>query len=236
MIDKLTQFKFGKDENDNEIIFDMSKSGHLLIAGDKGMGQTDFIKSLLIQLTKKEGEYGLVVFNINGRKYKEFANHPKLLNPIMTDIGLFSGFAYWLRLEMERRYSLLEHLQVDDFESYNKKSKKKLERIFLIIDDLAVEPFFTKKVVNEMFWWPVTIGKAVGIHIICGTSSVRVNYLPGSTWVSLTNHLSFKMTSRRDANIFIQTDEVLNLKPKKEAYIRSVDIEDYKPTKLYLSI
>jgi DNA segregation ATPase FtsK/SpoIIIE-like protein len=234
MTQKFSQFTVGSTENKKTVVFDFEKDGHLLIAEEENNNRTEFIKLLLRQLNKKKDKYGLILCDIKGKKYKEYTNHIELLNPIITDVKAFSEIIEWLCLEMERRYNLLGHFKVKNFNDYNKNSRKKIEPIFLVVDDLAAGIFFKHKRIKDKFWWLLVISKAVGIYFICAISDIKVKYLPGIIQASFINYVAFKMNSRRNANYFIRTDEALNLKPTGEEFFLSGQLTNYSPLKIKL--
>ncbi|HUV07054.1 MAG TPA: DNA translocase FtsK, partial [Spirochaetia bacterium] len=135
----------GKDISGVAQIVDLVQTPHLLIAGATGSGKSVCVNAIICSILYKRrpDEVRLMLIDPKIVELKIYNDIPHLLTPVITDPKRsFQALQYCI-YEMERRYSLLDALEVRDIHSYNRKITRKalatepLPYIVIVIDEFA---------------------------------------------------------------------------------------------------
>jgi S-DNA-T family DNA segregation ATPase FtsK/SpoIIIE len=113
----------GKDISGEEIVADLAKMPHLLIAGTTGSGKSvginAMILSLLYKLTPNECKF--IMVDPKMLELSVYDDIPHLLTPVVTDPKKAVVALKWAVKEMESRYMSMSKLGVRNIEGYNAK-------------------------------------------------------------------------------------------------------------------
>ena len=140
----------GKDIVGTPVVADMAAMPHLLIAGATGSGKSVCINAIICSIlfrTTPE-ELRLVLIDPKRIELSGYEGIPHLIQDVVSDSEEALQVLNWAVTEMERRYELLQHYNVRDINSYNKKIKELAESeegpieetlpyIVIIIDEFA---------------------------------------------------------------------------------------------------
>ena len=133
-------FSVGKDITGHNVVGDIKKMAHMLIAGTTGSGKSVCINSMLISLIYKATpqEVRLIMVDPKMIELGVYNGIPHLLIPVVTDPRKAAGALNWAVSEMMRRYKLFSEYNVRDLEAYNEvaqeKDGEKLPQIVIVID------------------------------------------------------------------------------------------------------
>lgn len=137
-------FALGKDVGGQEVVTDIAKMPHVLIAGSTGSGKSVCINTLISSIIykAKPSEVKLVMVDPKVVELSVYNGIPHLLIPVVTDPKKAAGALTWAVQEMVNRYSLFAEKNVRDIKGYNEAVSKeggaeKLPQIVIIIDELA---------------------------------------------------------------------------------------------------
>lgn len=140
---KLT-IALGKDVAGEEIITDIAKMPHVLVAGATGSGKSVCINTLITSIIykAKPSEVKLLMIDPKVVELSSYNGIPHLLIPVVTDPKKAAGALSWAVQEMVNRYGLFAAKGVRDIKGYNEELEKeegieKLPQIVIIIDELA---------------------------------------------------------------------------------------------------
>jgi DNA segregation ATPase FtsK/SpoIIIE, S-DNA-T family len=135
----LTNLSLGKSVDGKLVIKSLEDMPHLLIAGATGQGKSvgvnDFITSLMYQNTPNELKF--IMIDPKQVEMELYNGLPYLLCPIITDSDKSLKALKRATVEMDNRYSWLKEQRVKNIQEYNQKSPEKMNRIVIIIDELA---------------------------------------------------------------------------------------------------
>lgn len=113
----------GKDIAGRDVVADLAKMPHLLVAGTTGSGKSvainTMILSLLYRYTPEECKF--VMIDPKMLELSVYQGIPHLLSPVVTEPGKAVIALKWTVKEMENRYKLMSHLNVRNLEGYNDK-------------------------------------------------------------------------------------------------------------------
>lgn len=137
-------FALGKDVAGNEVVTDIAKMPHVLIAGSTGSGKSVCINTLITSIIykAKPSDVKLLMVDPKVVELSVYNGIPHLLIPVVTDPKKAAGALAWAVQEMVNRYSLFAGKGVRDIKGYNSAIEKegsaeKLPQIVIIIDELA---------------------------------------------------------------------------------------------------
>ncbi|MDR2728904.1 MAG: hypothetical protein LBB56_07205, partial [Chitinispirillales bacterium] len=104
-------------------VTDITKTPHLLIAGQTGAGKSVCMNSLICTLlmTKTPEELRLIMVDPKQVEFTSYENIPHLLAPVVTESKEAVKALQWGVIEMERRYSLLAKAGVRKIDDFNAK-------------------------------------------------------------------------------------------------------------------
>lgn len=209
-------FVVGKDIVGRPIIYDIVSMPHLLIAGTTGAGQTTFINTIILSLIYRVSpdKVSFILIDPKRVELSAYRHIPHLLIPVVTDANKASLALDWAVSEMERRYMLFSSVGVRSLKEYNKynrkyclseneKDKKTLQRIVIIIDELADLMMTAKKDVENSICRLTQRGRSSGIHLIISTQRPSVDVITGLIKANIPSRAAFAMTSRYDSRTII---------------------------------
>ncbi len=112
----------GRNISDEDVIVDLAKMPHLLVAGTTGSGKSvainTMILSLLYSLSPKQCKF--IMIDPKMLELSVYEGIPHLLAPVVTEPGKAITALKWVVKEMENRYRLMSNLGVRNIEGYNK--------------------------------------------------------------------------------------------------------------------
>jgi S-DNA-T family DNA segregation ATPase FtsK/SpoIIIE len=201
----------GKDIPGDAQIVDLTKTPHLLIAGATGSGKSVCVNSIICSILYRRTpeEVKMILIDPKIVELKFYNDIPHLLTPVITDPKkAFQALQYCL-YEMERRYSLLDSLQVRDVASYNEKIKarnlaaEKLPYIVVLIDEFADLMQTTGKELESTVARLAAMSRAVGIHIVLATQRPSTDVITGLIKANIPSRIAFMVASKVDSRIII---------------------------------
>ncbi len=222
----------GKNISGQPVVVDMAKMPHLLVAGQTGAGKSvgvnTMILSLLYKLTPEQVRF--IMIDPKVVELSIYDNIPHLLTPVVTDMKKAANALRWVVDEMERRYMLLQHLNVRNIEGYNNKIKQAEEMKFPIPDptwkpgdsmDLLPPPLehlsYIVVIIDEFSDLIMTQGKqveeyiirigqkarAAGIHLILATQRPSADVITGLIKSNIPSRIAFTVASQIDSRTIL---------------------------------
>lgn len=168
----------GKDVSGNQVVANLVKMPHLLIAGTTGSGKSVGLNTILLSLLYKARPEDLRLILIDPKmlELSVYDNIPHLLAPVVTDMKESANALRWAVMEMERRYLLMSKLRVRNIDGFNQKVKEAIAADTPIADPLwdasrevsdhATAPLlkplpYIVIVIDELADMMMSVGKAV---------------------------------------------------------------------------
>lgn len=218
------------------IVQDLAKSPHLLICGTTGSGKSVGLHALIMSLVMKLSPAELRFIMVDPKRVELgfYSNLPHLITPIISDVEEKTGPALkWCVEEMERRYRLLEGLNVRNLKEYNEKIRaenaagrvvydpawnasmggqppvlKPLPFIVVCVEEYADLMSQTKNKKNEFS--PENCinrlaakSRAAGIHMILATQTPRTDVVTSSIKANVPSRLAFTVQSGLDSRVIL---------------------------------
>lgn len=209
--DSLLTAGLGRDIQGNEILCDLAKMPHVLIAGATGSGKSVCINSIIISLIYRSSPEDLKMIMVDPKvvELNVYNGIPHLLLPVVTDPKKAYGALNWAITEMEDRYNKFADNSVRDFSAYNLliESKQiegeKLPAIVIIIDELSDLMATTPKEVEDAIARLTAMARAAGIHLIIATQRPSVDVITGVIKANIPSRIAFTVASQVDSRTIL---------------------------------
>ena len=203
-------FALGKDVAGEEVVTDIAKMPHVLIAGATGSGKSVCINTLIASIIykAKPSEVKLVMVDPKVVELSVYNGIPHLLIPVVTDPKKAAGALAWAVQEMENRYSLFARKNVRDIKGYNEEldkegSTEKLPQIVIIIDELADLMMVSSKEVEDSICRLAQKARAAGMHLVIATQRPSVDVITGIIKANIPSRISFAVSSQVDSRTIL---------------------------------
>lgn len=205
-------FAVGNDIGANNIVGDIGKLPHMLIAGTTGSGKSVCMNSLIVSLLYKATpeEVRLIMIDPKMIELNVYNGIPHLLIPVVTDPKKASGALQWAVSEMMKRYQLLSEVNMRDIASYNAYADKhpemqRLPQIVILIDELADLMLVAAKEVEESICRIAQMARAAGMHLIIATQRPSADVITGIMKANIPSRIAFAVASQLESRIILDT-------------------------------
>ncbi len=204
-------FALGKDIAGHNIVSDIAKMPHLLIAGATGSGKSVCINTLIISILYKAlpSEVRLLMIDPKVVELSIYNGIPHLLIPVVTDPKKASGALHWAVQEMTRRYQLFADNNVRDIRGFNLAMERmeevdsKLPQIVIIIDELADLMMAAPNEVEDSICRLAQMARAAGMHLVIATQRPSVDVITGVIKANIPSRISFAVSSQVDSRTIL---------------------------------
>ena len=205
-------FAVGRDISNRNIVCNIAKLPHLLIAGTTGSGKSVCTNSLIISLLYKATpeEVRLIMVDPKMVELGIYNGIPHLLIPVVTDPKKAAGALQWAVVEMMKRYRAFSEVGVRDLASYNAHAAKsdeleKMPQIVIVIDELADLMLVAAKEVEESICRVAQMGRAAGMHLIIATQRPSADVITGLMKANIPSRIAFAVASSLESRIILDT-------------------------------
>ena len=197
-------FAVGRDIGNQDIVGDIARLPHVLIAGTTGSGKSVCTNSLIISLLYKSIPEDVP-------KMVELAPYngiPHLLIPVVTDPKKAAGALQWAVFEMMKRYKTFAELGAKKLEEYNAIAAKRediphMPSVVVVIDELADLMLVAAKEVEESICRVAQMGRAAGMHLVIATQSPRADVITGLMKANIPSRIAFAVASGLESRIIL---------------------------------
>ncbi len=202
-------FALGKDIAGKNIITDITKMPHLLIAGATGSGKSVCINTLILSILYKSTpeEVKLIMIDPKVVELSNYNGIPHLMVPVVTDPKKAAGALNWAVQEMTSRYKLFADKGARDIERYNEQLDElgdtRLPQIVVIIDELADLMMVAPGDVEDAICRLAQMARAAGIHLVIATQRPSVDVITGVIKANIPSRIAFAVSSQTDSRTIL---------------------------------
>ena len=203
-------FALGKDVSGEEIVTDIAKMPHVMIAGATGSGKSVCINTLIASIIykAKPSDVKLIMVDPKIVELSVYNGIPHLLIPVVTDPKKAAGALAWAVQEMENRYTKFAAKGVRDLAGYNDAVEKedtlgKLPHIVIIIDELADLMMVAKNDVEGAICRLAQKARAAGMHLVIATQRPSVDVITGLIKANIPSRIAFAVSSQIDSRTIL---------------------------------
>ena len=205
-------FSLGKDITGKNVVADLAKMPHMLIAGATGSGKSVCLNSIIISLLYKSAPEDVRMILIDPKKVELsiYNSIPHLLIPVVNDAKKAAGALNWAINEMTKRYQLFSDHMARDIYRYNEIAKdtpelEKKPQIVIIIDELADLMSVARNDVEDSIVRLAQLARAAGIHLIIATQRPSVDVITGIIKANIPTRIAFSVYSQIDSRTILDT-------------------------------
>jgi S-DNA-T family DNA segregation ATPase FtsK/SpoIIIE len=199
----------GEDTMGNNVIVDLAKMPHLLVAGSTGSGKSASLNSMLVSLLCAclPQDVKLILIDPKRLEFAPFADIPHLLFPIVTDPKRAVPILRWVVQQMEKRYEMMSKSNARNIEDFNALASngqhEKLPYIVVVIDELSDLMMTAGRDIEDLITRITQMARAAGIHVIIATQRPSVDVITGLIKVNFPSRISFRVTSKIDSRTIL---------------------------------
>ena len=209
----------GRNIQNENVVFDLAKMPHLLVAGATGMGKSVGLNAILTSLLYRKDPSQLKLVLIDP-KMVEFSPYGKLENhflakmasedkAIVTDPKKAVYTLNSLCIEMEQRLVKCSESNVRNIKEYNELVRKReveddsvMPYIVVVIDEFADLIMIAKEVETPVMRLAQK-ARAVGIHLIVATQRPSVDVITGRIKANFPARIAFRVMQMTDSRTII---------------------------------
>ncbi|WLD95210.1 DNA translocase FtsK [Alkalihalobacillus sp. AL-G] len=205
----------GRDISGEQILTDLSKMPHLLVAGATGSGKSVCINGIITSILMKAKPHEVKMMMIDPKmvELNVYNGIPHLLAPVVTEPKKAAQALKRVVNEMERRYELFSHSGTRNVEGYNNMIKRNnegtdakqplLPYIVVIVDELADLMMVASGDVEDAITRLAQMARAAGIHLIIATQRPSVDVITGVIKANIPSRIAFSVSSSTDSRTIL---------------------------------
>lgn len=200
----------GKDIAGDNIVADIAKMPHLLVAGATGSGKSVCINTLITSILykAKPSQVKMIMIDPKVVELGVYNGIPHLLIPVVTDPKKAAGALTWAVQEVAHRYSMFASKGVRDLKGYNEALEEEgneeyLPQILIIIDELADLMMVAANDVEDSICRLAQIARAAGVHLVIATQRPSVDVITGLIKANIPSRIAFSVSSQVDSRTIL---------------------------------
>ena len=200
-------FALGKGVGGDNVMADIFKMPHLLVAGSTGSGKSVCVNSIVTSIIYK-ADPNEVKFLMVDPKIVELSIYnsiPHLLIPVITEPMKAAASLRWAVQEMIKRYNKFAENRVKDIDDFNDKKEKeeRMPKIIILIDELADLMMVAAKEVEDSICRIAQMGRAAGMHLVIATQRPSVDVITGLIKANIPSRIAFAVSSSIDSRTIL---------------------------------
>lgn len=197
---------FGKGSGGENVVIDLAKMPHLLIAGATGSGKSVCLNSILtcLLMEKSPAELRMLLIDPKRVELTPYNGIPHLLTPVVVNTDEVVGMLKGVISEMMDRYRRMEEIGVRNIDAYNKRAPEdKMPFLMVVVDELADLMMTAAFDVEQALCRLAQLGRATGIHLVLATQRPSVDVVTGLIKANFPSRVSFGVTSSIDSRTIL---------------------------------
>jgi S-DNA-T family DNA segregation ATPase FtsK/SpoIIIE len=221
----------GKNVAGDDVVFDLTKAPHLLVAGATGSGKSVCLNAILtgLLMSRTPDQLRLILVDPKRVEFTCYNELPHLLVPVINDPKKVAFGLRWAIMEMEKRYRLLQKEGCRNIVAYNSRVIAKQEDLFggtdalpapasaseevpdrlpyivIVVDEVADIMAAVGKEVEPAIARLTSLSRAVGIHLILATQRPSVDVITGTIKSNIPGRIAFKVSQSNDSRTILDS-------------------------------
>ncbi len=215
----------GKDAAGNDLVADLAKLPHLLVAGATGQGKSVCLNSIIngLLMCRTPEQLKLIMVDPKRVEFTSYNKLPHLLVPIINDTKKVVFALRSADAEMDRRHKLFAKVGCRNIVDFNNRkpitqpdmsggdevvggdadTPRTVPYIVIIIDEVADIMQSAKKEVEPVIARLTALARATGIHLILATQRPDANIITGVIKSNIPGRIAFKTSSSIDSRTIL---------------------------------
>ncbi len=208
----------GKSVSGENVMSDLAKMPHCIIAGATGSGKSVCINTVVLSIIMNAHPEEIKLLMIDPKKVEltAYGSLPHMIAPVITEAhGAYAALS-WLVKEMQTRYDILKQLAVRNITAFNSREinkeleaslnipiPEKMPAIVAIIDEFADLMMVSSSDLETPIARIAQMARAVGIHLILATQRPSREVITGLIKANFPTRIAFKVASRINSQIIL---------------------------------
>jgi S-DNA-T family DNA segregation ATPase FtsK/SpoIIIE len=216
----------GKTVSGDNVISELARMPHCLIAGATGSGKSVCINTIImsILMNARPDEIKLMMVDPKKVELTPYTHLPHMIAPVITEAHGAYAALNWLVKEMQTRYDILKQLGVRNITAFNSRQINreleaslstpipvKMHAIVAIIDEFADLMMASSSDLETPIARIAQMARAVGIHLILATQRPSREVITGLIKANFPTRIAFKVSSRINSQIILDDVGAENL-------------------------
>jgi DNA segregation ATPase FtsK/SpoIIIE, S-DNA-T family len=208
----------GKSVTGDNVMSDLAKMPHCLIAGATGSGKSVCINTIImsILMNARPDEIKLIMIDPKKVELTPYTQLPHLIAPVITEAHGAYAALNWMVKEMQTRYDILKQLGLRNISAFNSRTinkelesslsiqvPEKMPSIVGIIDEFADLMMASSSDLETPIARIAQMARAVGIHLILATQRPSREVITGLIKANFPTRIAFKVASRVNSQIIL---------------------------------
>ena len=223
-------FILGRKTNGEDVVYDIAKAPHILMAGDMGSGVDSCINALILSiLYKAEAEdVRFIMIDSKAAELNAYNGIPHLLVPVITEPEKAADMLEWAVGEMMRRYDLLLNSGAEKLEEYNRQvePEERLPFIVIVINELSELMTAAKKSAEDSVMRIAQAARAAGIHLIISTKKPCAHIITRLIKTNIPTRAAFKVSSAEASRVILDTIGAEKLVGSGDMLFRPIEAQE----------
>ena len=197
------------------IVVDLAKMPHMLVAGTTGAGKTVFLYGLIASLLAKHPDSDSLRILLSSSKREDFSvfkgvEHFEGKGVVADASKTIDIFKKRVQKEIADRSEILEANECRDIVSFNRQYEDPIPPFVIIIDefaDLSDQLGTNRKARNEFYTairQVAQAGRSRGVHLVLCTQRPSAQLLPTDIRSLMNLSIAFRMKKREDSQMIIE--------------------------------
>ena len=216
----------GKDAAGNDLVADLAKLPHLLVAGATGQGKSVCLNSIIngLLMCRTPDQLKLIMVDPKRVEFTSYNKLPHLLVPIINDTKKVVFALRAAVVEMDRRLKIFARAGCRNIVDYNNRKTvtqpdmfggddelvgadsdmpRTVPYIVIIIDEVADIMQAAGKEVEPVIARLTALARATGIHLILATQRPDTKVITGTIKSNIPGRIAFKTSSAIDSRTIL---------------------------------
>lgn len=231
----------GKDAAGNDLVADLARLPHLLVAGATGQGKSVCLNSIItgLLMCRTPEQLRFILIDPKRVEFTTYQRLPHLLVPVINDTKKVVFGLRWAVKEMEKRLRMFAKAKCKNIVDFNtreisvqqdffaggeeKESEfpRTIPYIVIIIDEVADIMMSAGKEVEPVIARLTALARATGIHLILATQRPDTKTITGTIKSNIPGRIAFKTSQSVDSRTILDSQGAEDLIGKGDMLYRT---------------
>ena len=214
----------GKDAAGNDLVADLAKLPHLLVAGATGQGKSVCLNSIIngLLMCRTPEQLKFIMVDPKRVEFTQYNKLPHLLVPVINDTKKVVFGLRWAVVEMEKRLKMFARASCRNIVDFNTRPTvsqpdffggeeavtdpdmpRTIPYIVIVIDEVADIMQAAGKEVEPVIARLTALARATGIHLILATQRPDAKIITGVIKSNIPGRIAFKTSSSIDSRTIL---------------------------------